>query len=913
MTFYNNQSIGEYGGFWIGQVVDEANWIDNVNPKFHNRDDIPGWGSRCKVRIIGRDPQQKVTPDDKLEMAEIWVPTTAGSGHGGAHQTHSIRQGCYVAGFYKDGIDKREPVVTFILPNNSQTRLFGGDPDIGYVARSGYLGKSGNVPVSTKNIYLAGPNSSTIDEAKGTSPTTSDVRNADQQKDGNRCHYIPKTKACDGAGGELKGIQKFIKDALALINRIKAEANAFLGAASDLTASISQIVNNVSSAISGLFKTLLGRMRGYITKKLNAGVKDLLDIIVPNQRAKINQLNEKITDTLQCVFNKIINRLKSLVSTLLGQIIDKYINAPLCAVESFVANLLSSVLGDITGAIQSVISQVSGVLGKIGDIAGKVFDVLDMVTGILNFLSCDEPLDCTMGEEWSFWGGVKCATTSAKDAVSSGIKSTSDKIKGWIAGSTDAPPCNTSQLPCGPPTISITGGGGSGVLANPIISATGSILGIDFVNGGSGYVSPPNINIVDSCGIGNGAVVVPIISTSDTQENTGLTTINEDTVTTTEGETVIEGGSITITNGSNGSTEETSLGGTGAGGTGTGGTGSTSTGVGNIIGSGQAVISQAGTSGANYITNATIMSSGGKVTSTGGNTVATTTGGNTTGYGLNVSITGGTSTFVNGVQTVTGGKVTLTGGTVTTNGGSTQVSSLNNAGSIVGSVIVNPGTGYLSAPNGSTGGNGSVFSKVGDTILFNSNSGYNVYGPNQTISVLDGDLIYTPAGTVSEVYNNDGEIVQTIIGKGGTSPINITSSGTLTTPNYVSDEALGMNRDSPSSNGSYPVVLTIKDVAILNGGVNYDPNDEIVISPDNGAELKPIFNDVGRLIDVKIINSGIGFTEFPNLFIQSQNGINAVIVPVFDILRVNDLSEDQDIIPPGTPIISVVDCVGRVI
>jgi hypothetical protein len=66
------------------------------------------------------------------------------------------------------------------------------------------------------------------------------------------------------------------------------------------------------------------------------------------------------------------------------------------------------------------------------------------------------------------------------------------------------------------------------------------------------------------------------------------------------------------------------------------------------------------------------------------------------------------------------------------------------------------------------------------------------------------------------------------------------------------------------------------------------------------------------LVDVKVISSGIGFTDFPNLFIESQSGLNAVIVPVFNILRVGDLPEDQDIVPPGTQIINVVDCVGKV-
>lgn len=152
---FNNQISGKNEYYWfLGQVVDEVNWQGNINSKIHKRDDVPGWGYRYKIRIFGRDTRTKDVPDDQLEMAEVVLPVTAGSGHAGSVQTPNIRQGAFVVGFYKDGMDATEPVITGILMNNSQTRLFGGDPEFGYEPRSGYLGKNGNKPVSTKNIHL---------------------------------------------------------------------------------------------------------------------------------------------------------------------------------------------------------------------------------------------------------------------------------------------------------------------------------------------------------------------------------------------------------------------------------------------------------------------------------------------------------------------------------------------------------------------------------------------------------------------------------------------------------------------------------------------------------------------------------------------------------------------------------------
>jgi hypothetical protein len=71
--------------------------------------------------------------------------------------------------------------------------------------------------------------------------------------------------------------------------------------------------------------------------------------------------------------------------------------------------------------------------------------------------------------------------------------------------------CNTTPKPSGPPRILFFGGEGIGAVANPIISPGGVLLGIDVVNSGIGYQTPPTIRIIDDGNIGSGAVVEAII------------------------------------------------------------------------------------------------------------------------------------------------------------------------------------------------------------------------------------------------------------------------------------------------------------------------------------------------------------------------------------------------------------------
>ena len=98
------------------------------------------------------------------------------------------------------------------------------------------------------------------------------------------------------------------------------------------------------------------------------------------------------------------------------------------------------------------------------------------------------------------------------------------------------------------------------------------------------------------------------------------------------------------------------------------------------------------------------------------------------------------------------------------------------------------------------------------------------------------------------------------------------------------------------------------EIFILNPGFGYSPGDEIVISPNSGAVAVPKFDKQGRLMSVKITEGGEGFTDIPYIYIKSQTGYNAKLVPKFCIDRVSDaLSEptSQD------KLVTVIDCVSR--
>lgn len=713
--------------WWVGQVVDEKNWQKSTTGKIHRPTDTKGETFSYKVRIVGRHTPE--TPNIDLPTASVALPVTAGGGLAGSTQTPNIRQGSYVIGFYRDGKDGNEPFIAFVLPINPKTPLFPGNPEKGFVARSGFNGDNGQKTIATSNIGIVQTATALTESID---PHLYTVNKRDQYIDGKRSFYIPKTKACEGPSGPLKGIQKNLSDAIATLNLIKS---GILGSTSDLQGLLQNQLNSYVNQLTALTKTLIDSMRSFVLNKINQEFSSKLDQFEPQIRIKYSKDFESANDIIFCIFQKILNKLPNLVRSLFDQLIDKYVNAPLCAAESFVANILSGIFSELSDGISGALA-----FSGIGNIQNQLFSGLNVFVGVLEFLTCEDELNCSMPEQWSIFGGIKTSLEKLDPQLDK-------KITSLIDGG-ESPTCNTSQLPCGPPTINFISSSGSGAVANPIVSLSGSIIGFDLISGGSGYLNPPTIEINDNCGNGSGASAMAIMKS-------------------------------------------------------------------------------------------------------------------------------------------------------------------DSSGEIEKIIMLDGGSGYLQYPDGSTGANGFVFSNPDDTIIFNPLNGYNVYSCNTTINVNKDDLIYLKPLSTVFVYGSDGTILQEIIGRGSTIPITINYAGSLTTP-PCSGESQEIKGEFPSSDSSYPVVLSIDDIALTNAGSNYSDGDKITVSPSNGSELKVYFDENGAVKNVVVINGGIGFTEVPTIKIESKTGFNANFIPIFKVIRIGDLKEDQDNIPLNTPVVNVIDCVGLV-
>jgi len=82
----------------------------------------------------------------------------------------------------------------------------------------------------------------------------------------------------------------------------------------------------------------------------------------------------------------------------------------------------------------------------------------------------------------------------------------------------------------------------------------------------------------------------------------------------------------------------------------------------------------------------------------------------------------------------------------------------------------------------------------------------------------------------------------------------------------------------------YPALLRLAEVRVQNPGINYSPDDELTITPNNSTILKPTLGPFGKVKSVKVVKGGT-FTDLPDIFLPSTTGVNASFTPVFEVIR----------------------------
>ena len=131
---------------------------------------------------------------------------------------------------------------------------------------------------------------------------------------------------------------------------------------------------------------------------------------------------------------------------------------------------------------------------------------------------------------------------------------------------------------------------------------------------------------------------------------------------------------------------------------------------------------------------------------------------------------------------------------------------------------------------------------------------------------------------------------------------------------YVTLTAPGCPPTSPitTPKNNYNVNANIGSIFVSNGGFGFQPGDTATVldcsgNPDPSAKLKLNINQTGTITSVDVIIPGSNYTCIPQIVLNTNTGYNAELKPVLQFSREQDID-----VSPGTEVISVVDCVGKV-
>lgn len=535
--------------WWVGQIAPIKEWAANATQKGQ------GWGFRYKVRIMGYHPQNQVElPDKDLPWAQTILPTTAGTGGGGYAQNVKLQQGDVVLGFFLDGDDAQIPVIIGAFGRSEYIKYLKPGPFRPFPGSNEYIkaadGKTSVIKGSEAND--ANPNSAP-NPVKQNPKNLKPGQVTQSQQVGEKVLLAKKEPSTlDKISNELDNFLSELQKYQDGISRGIESARQWLKNEIDLR--VEQFENIVSPMVEGAIKGVYDALKPLIQKALEILYQTIYSLIFsatlnPTSANKAGEKAQKaviplvaeLEKRIKCLGKTIVKAIGNIIRDMLYSIVDTIANFVSCVAEQFMGSLMNSIIGQIASALQSAIGGLQTLLKYVDG-----FDTEEFLRGagesFLNLLGLPK---CEKGkvEDVSVWvvgkGPIQTKDANINSildvantafAIMSEQQGTENPIEGvaGIVGAFDI--FNEGiQLPdfsgigdcfaglpqfCGPPTINIFGGGGSGATAIPLFGniveaaggATGGIIGVKMTSPGSGYIFPPFVEITDNCNQGYGAV-----------------------------------------------------------------------------------------------------------------------------------------------------------------------------------------------------------------------------------------------------------------------------------------------------------------------------------------------------------------------------------------------------------------------
>jgi len=324
-SLFNPGFLGGSFYWFIGQVADDSTWRENQNPgKFEEVSEMPAWGYRYKVRIIGHhDQEESDVTAEELPWAQVMYPVTAGTGHGGSYQSPAIKQGSFVFGFFLDGKDQQTPIIMGCLGNNAKTKLerkqgteAGGGKNFTPISFFSKMIKE--EPVEQKHLKdgdlapkQAGNEAYSSPSKENVTIESSDANNIKTTADRKKYNTLVEKHAlaCPNPDtqSDTKNIQTVISTLTSKIEEFqKSLVDADLAAGLPILKNdknIDKAIEDASQEMSKYMKGTMNKLQQFTTKEFNEKLAPIENLAPPSHTLELLKKKVEGLEKIACLFN----------------------------------------------------------------------------------------------------------------------------------------------------------------------------------------------------------------------------------------------------------------------------------------------------------------------------------------------------------------------------------------------------------------------------------------------------------------------------------------------------------------------------------------------------------------------------------------------------------------------------------
>ena len=321
-ALFNPGFLGSHFLWWVGQIAPSENWRGNQEScRFEDPSDIPGWGFRYKVRIMGlhgKDEDEEgdstTIPNDQLPWAQVMYPVTAGGGQGGAFTTPNLRQGNFVFGFFLDGQDQQVPVIMGVLGNNAKTKI----PNLKFHTYAATAGEANEDEDPDKKT--ADSNQSVV---KKSPPIRAGVDAVHQKvvatvkQDATLSKKIALACPDPEKNSAMKGIQTVMQQLSQDIERIQKSLEFFESAAGlpivQAQKSIDEVIEGSAEELTKFMGEIMGRVQQFTMDQYSKQLQQMLKLAPPTAGLSLRILEIAGLAGIAASFNGITSKLLPLI------------------------------------------------------------------------------------------------------------------------------------------------------------------------------------------------------------------------------------------------------------------------------------------------------------------------------------------------------------------------------------------------------------------------------------------------------------------------------------------------------------------------------------------------------------------------------------------------------------------------